>query len=76
MAEAETIFDLHEEYPEHALIIPLDVTVQEEVDKAVRMTILLVGRIMGFSNNAGDSYRSVVEEGEEESVRWKVYLTD
>lgn len=53
MAEAETIFDLHEEYPEHALIIPLDVTVQEEVDKVVRMTQEKFGRINVLINNAG-----------------------
>lgn len=76
MAEAETIFDLHEEYPEHALIIPLDVTVQEEVDKVVRMTQEKFGRINVLINNAGYGYRAAVEEGEEESVRWKVYLTD
>ena len=76
MAEAETIFDLHEGYPEHALIIPLDVTVQEEVDKAVRMTQEKFGRIDVLINNAGYGYRAAVEKGEEESVRWKVYLTD
>ena len=76
MAEADTIFDLHEEYAVHALIIPLDVTVQEEVDKAVRMTQEKFGRIDMLINNAGYGYRAAVEEGEEESVRWKVYLTD
>lgn len=34
----DTVSDLYKEYPENALILPLDVTVQEEVDKAVEMT--------------------------------------
>lgn len=57
------------EIVKRALIIPLDVTVQEEVDKAVRMTQEKFGRIDMLINNAGYGYRAAVEEGEEESVQ-------
>lgn len=65
----EAVFDLYEEYPQHALILPLDVTVPEEVEQAVRMTYEKFGRIDVLINNAGYGYRAAVEEGMEEDVQ-------
>ncbi len=65
----DTVSDLYKEYPENALILPLDVTVQEEVDKAVEMTRDKFGRIDVLINNAGYGYRAAVEEGTDEDVQ-------
>ena len=65
----DTVSDLYKEYPENALILPLDVKVQEEVDKAVEMTRDKFGRIDVLINNAGYGYRAAVEEGTDEDVQ-------
>jgi NAD(P)-dependent dehydrogenase (short-subunit alcohol dehydrogenase family) len=53
-----------------ALVLKLDVTVQEQVDAAVKAALEKFGRIDVLVNNAGLGYFGAVEESEEDEVRW------
>lgn len=53
-----------------ALVLKLDVTVQSEVDAAVKAAEAHFGRIDVLVNNAGLGYFGSVEESEEDRVRW------
>ncbi len=53
-----------------ALVVKLDVTVQGEVDAAVKAAEQHFGRIDVLVNNAGLGYFGSVEESDEERVRW------
>jgi len=53
-----------------ALILKLDVTVQEQVDAAIKAALEKFGRIDVLVNNAGLGYFGAVEESEEDQVRW------
>jgi len=54
----------------NALVLNLDVTVQDQVDAAVRAAQEKFGRIDVLVNNAGLGYFGAVEESEEDQVRW------
>ena len=54
---------------ESALVLALDVTVQAQVDEAVKAALEHFGRIDVLVNNAGIGYFAAVEEGEEDEVR-------
>jgi NAD(P)-dependent dehydrogenase (short-subunit alcohol dehydrogenase family) len=55
---------------DNALLIALDVTVQEQIDAAVAAAQARFGRIDVLVNNAGLGYFAAVEESEDERVRW------
>ena len=53
-----------------ALVLKLDVTVQSQVDAAVKAAEDHFGRIDVLVNNAGLGYFGAVEESEDDAVRW------
>ncbi len=53
----------------NALVLKLDVTDQDQIDKAVKTAEEKLGRIDVLVNNAGIGYFAAVEESEEEQVR-------
>lgn len=55
---------------ELALVLKLDVTVQNQVDAAVKAAEERFGRIDVLVNNAGIGYFGSLEESEEDQVRW------
>lgn len=64
----ESILDLAYQYPETALAVALDVTLQSSIQIAVQKALDKFGRIDVLVNNAGYGYRSSVEEGNVEDV--------
>jgi len=52
-----------------ALVLPLDVTNQRQIDQAILATEQKYGRIDVLVNNAGIGYFAAVEESEEDQVR-------
>ena len=56
-------------HPTTALAIELDVTRQEQLERAVARTESVFGRIDVLVNNAGYGYLAAVEEGEDSEVR-------
>ncbi len=64
-----TLADLPGQHPDHALILPLDVTQRAQIDHAVAQTLRLFGRIDVLVNNAGYGYLAAIEEGEDAEVR-------
>ncbi len=60
--------EFEEDFPETALILPLDVTDEASVRQAVQATKERFGAIDVLVNNAGYGYRAAVEEGDEEDT--------
>ncbi|HSN60155.1 MAG TPA: oxidoreductase, partial [Ferruginibacter sp.] len=58
-----------EAYPETAIAVRLDVTVQAEITAAVNTAIQHFGQIDVLVNNAGIGYFAAIEESEDEQVR-------
>lgn len=65
----ESLADLIQPYPDHALALPLDVTQPEQVAAAVRQAAQKFGRIDVLVNNAGYGYQSSIEEGDDAEIR-------
>ena len=63
-----TVADIVENYPDTAIVVPLDITNKESIAGAVKAAKDNFGGVDILVNNAGYGYRSSVEEGEEESV--------
>ncbi|HSN61135.1 MAG TPA: oxidoreductase [Ferruginibacter sp.] len=61
--------DIIEAYPETAIAVRLDVTVQAEITAAVNTAIQHFGQIDVLVNNAGIGYFAAIEESEDEQVR-------
>ena len=67
--KTETIADIVEKYPEHALAVRLDVTSADERQTAVKAAIERFGRIDVLVNNAGQGSLGAVEEFSSEQIR-------
>lgn len=66
--DTEKLKDFQKKYPETAMVLPLDVTDDESVKKAVSAAKKRFGMIDVLVNNAGYGYRAAVEEGEPEDT--------
>ena len=65
----DDIKDIVADYPETALAVKLDVTVEAEIIAAVNSAIQKFGQLDVLVNNAGIGYFGAIEESEEEEVR-------
>ncbi|MGZ8375941.1 MAG: oxidoreductase [Gemmatirosa sp.] len=65
----ESVRDLAAPHGDRALVVALDVTVQAQVDAAVRAAEARFGRIDVLVNNAGIGYFGAIEESDEAEVR-------
>jgi NAD(P)-dependent dehydrogenase (short-subunit alcohol dehydrogenase family) len=65
----ESVEDLVAEHPDHAIALPLDVTVREQIGAAVAKTEQAFGAIDVLVNTAGYGYMAALEEGEDHEVR-------
>ncbi len=63
------VADITEAYADRALVMPLDVTRQAQIDEVIAATKQRFGRIDALVNNAGYGYFAAIEEGEDEAVR-------
>ncbi len=61
--------DIVAEYGDSAIILPLDVTKNSEIEAAVKATVDKFGVLDVLVNNAGIGYFGAIEESEEEGVR-------
>lgn len=64
----ETLAAFQAEFPDTALVLPLDVTDRNAIRNAVQAARDRFGTIDVLVNNAGYGYRAAVEEGEDEAV--------
>lgn len=64
----ETLAAFQAEFPDTALVLPLDVTDRNAIRDAVQAAKARFGTIDVLVNNAGYGYRAAVEEGEDEAV--------
>lgn len=65
----EQVADITAAYPDTALVLPLDVTVPQQIKEAVAAAIARFGRIDVLVNNAGIGYFGAIEESEDAEVR-------
>jgi NAD(P)-dependent dehydrogenase (short-subunit alcohol dehydrogenase family) len=63
------VADIAEGHADRALVLPLDVTEQAQIDAVVAHAKQRFGRIDVLVNNAGYGYLAAIEEGEDEAVR-------
>ena len=64
----ETLAAFQAEFPDTALVLPLDVTDRNAICNAVQAAKDRFGTIDVLVNNAGYGYRAAVEEGEDEAI--------
>src|ERR1700761_5812116 len=67
--DADKVKDLAAGYENSILVLPLDVTVRDQVVSAVAKAQERFGKIDVLVNNAGYGYFTSVEEGEDEKIR-------
>lgn len=65
----DALRDLAAEFPTTALAVALDVTVQSQIDSAVKQAEERFGGVDVLVNNAGYGYRAAIEEGDDADVR-------
>lgn len=65
----EKLQDLAEQYPETALVLPLDLLDTGSMEQAVKAACAKFGTIDVLVNNAGYGYRAAVEESDEAQVK-------
>lgn len=65
----ESIADICQQYPKHALPLALDVTDAAQIESVVAAVVSHFGRLDVLVNNAGYGYLAAIEEGEEAAVR-------
>ena len=65
----DTVKDLVDAHPGHAIGVALDVTDRAQIDEAVAETHAAFGGLDVLVNNAGYGYLSAVEEGDDAEVR-------
>ena len=65
----EQVEDIAAKHPDTALVLPLDVTSEQAIVKAVAEAEAHFGQIDVLVNNAGYGYFSAIEEGEDDEVR-------
>lgn len=63
------IQDIVAEFPETSLAVTLDVTIPDDISKAVAQAQEKFGRIDVLVNNAGIGYFGAIEESEDEEIR-------
>ncbi|CAN5667693.1 oxidoreductase [soil metagenome] len=63
------ISDIVAHYPETALAVKLDVTIDDDIVSAVNATVQNFGQIDVLVNNAGIGYFGAIEESDEKEVR-------
>jgi NAD(P)-dependent dehydrogenase (short-subunit alcohol dehydrogenase family) len=63
------IADIIAKYPETALAVQLDVTIEKQIKESVQATLDKFGKIDVLVNNAGIGYFGAIEESEEAEVR-------
>lgn len=71
---SEKLREFQEEFPETALTLPLDVTDQGSIDRAVSSVRDRFGAVDILVNNAGYGYRAAVEEGDPQDTE-KLFQT-
>lgn len=67
--KTEDVQDIVSAYPDTAIAVKLDVTVQEQIKAAVATTLEKFNQIDVLVNNAGIGYFAAIEESEEAEVR-------
>ena len=67
--DTSRVADIAQGCDDRALVVPLDVTRREQIDKVVETAIRRFGRVDVLVNNAGYGYLAAIEEGEDEAVR-------
>jgi Short-chain alcohol dehydrogenase of unknown specificity len=65
----EQLQEIATKYPDTALALPLDVTSEQAIRKAVDAAEARFGQVDVLVNNAGYGYFSAIEEGEDEEIR-------
>ena len=72
--DRDKLLEFQKEFPETALTLPLDVTDQGFVDRAVPAIKERFGAVDVLVNNAGCGYRAAVEEGDPQDTE-KLFQT-
>lgn len=67
--KTEALAEFEKDFPQTALVLPLDVTDETAIEDAVRRAKQRFGSIDVLVNNAGYGYRAAVEEGSVEDTK-------
>lgn len=65
----DDVADIVKDYPDTALAVKLDVTLEDDIVASVNSTIQKFGQVDVLVNNAGIGYFGAIEESDEEEVR-------